>query len=251
MITGGNTYRIISDERGSPRLIVDITSGISIQELDYDEYGNILTDSNPGFQPFGYIGGIYDNDTSLLKLGVREYRPATGSWVSKDPALYNTANSNLYQYCYNDPINYIDITGLDPWGGDAYGEAAALNDIYLESGDYEAAKEFVRNQGLYGAAGAAIGLGGIAVYTFGPEVAAICTVYGGYAASRITNTISPSLEQRLFGSGGWFNRGQAIRMGWSRHKGEKHFSIRGDWIDKIFNETYKHIDIGKTKSLGN
>jgi hypothetical protein len=27
-----------------------------------DEFGNVLADSNPGFQPFGFAGGLYDAD---------------------------------------------------------------------------------------------------------------------------------------------------------------------------------------------
>jgi len=30
------------------------------QRLDYDEFGVVLMDTNPGFQPFGFAGGIYD-----------------------------------------------------------------------------------------------------------------------------------------------------------------------------------------------
>jgi hypothetical protein len=30
------------------------------QRLDYDAWGNVTTDTNPGFQPFGFAGGLYD-----------------------------------------------------------------------------------------------------------------------------------------------------------------------------------------------
>ena len=33
---------------------------IVAEELDYDAFGNITVDSNPGFQPFGFAGGLAD-----------------------------------------------------------------------------------------------------------------------------------------------------------------------------------------------
>ena len=53
------TYRILSDHLGSPRLVVDVETGEKVQRIDYDEWGNVLRDTNPGFQPFGFAGGIY------------------------------------------------------------------------------------------------------------------------------------------------------------------------------------------------
>ncbi|MDB4916044.1 MAG: hypothetical protein JWM95_3688, partial [Gemmatimonadetes bacterium] len=53
----GVRYRLITDHLGSVRLVVDATSGAIQQRLDYDEYGRVLVNTNPGFQPFGYAGG--------------------------------------------------------------------------------------------------------------------------------------------------------------------------------------------------
>ena len=57
MIKGGQTYRIISDQVGSPRLVVNVATGQIAQRLDYDAWGNVTQDTNPGFQPFGFAGG--------------------------------------------------------------------------------------------------------------------------------------------------------------------------------------------------
>ena len=51
MIRDGVTYRIISDHLGSVRLVVNAHSGEVVQRMDYDEFGNVLLDSNPGFNP--------------------------------------------------------------------------------------------------------------------------------------------------------------------------------------------------------
>jgi len=52
-----NTYHLLSAHLGSPRLLVDTSTGAIVQWMDYDEFGNIIQDTNPGFQPFGFVGG--------------------------------------------------------------------------------------------------------------------------------------------------------------------------------------------------
>ena len=81
---GGNTYRIVRDHLGSPRLIVDASTGAVAQRLDFDEYGKVTADSAPGFQPFGFAGGLADADTGLVRFGARDYDPETGRWTAKD-----------------------------------------------------------------------------------------------------------------------------------------------------------------------
>lgn len=78
MTKNGTTYKIISDHLGSPRLIIDTNTGTIIQQLDYDEFGNITQDSNPGFQPFGFAGGLYDPQTKLTRFGASDYLTPPG-----------------------------------------------------------------------------------------------------------------------------------------------------------------------------
>jgi RHS repeat-associated protein len=112
MLKNGKTYRILSDHLGSPRLVVDISNGSIIQRMDYDAFGNVIFDSNPGFQPFGFAGGIYDLDTKLTRFGARDYDAQIGRWLAKDEALFN-GGMNLYLYVVNDPVNSIDMTGYE------------------------------------------------------------------------------------------------------------------------------------------
>ncbi len=114
MVKGGNTYRIVSDGLGSPRLVVDATTGDVVQRMDYDAFGNVVSDTNPGFQPFGFAGGLYDPDTGLTRFGARDYDPETGRWTAKDPILFAGGDANLYAYVSNDPLNRADPFGTAP-----------------------------------------------------------------------------------------------------------------------------------------
>ena len=113
LIRGGNTYRILSDHLGSPRLVVNTADGTVVQRLDYDPWGQVILDTNPGFQPFGYAGGLYDRDTGLVRFGARDYDPETGRWTAKDPIQFHGGDSNLYAYVLSDPINWVDPFGLE------------------------------------------------------------------------------------------------------------------------------------------
>lgn len=112
MIRGAQTFRILSDHLGSPRFVVDTVTGAVAQWIEYDEFGNVTKDTNPGFQPFGFGGGLYDPDTKLVRFGGRDYDPQTARWTAKDPILFLGGDADLYAYVGNDPINFIDPSGL-------------------------------------------------------------------------------------------------------------------------------------------
>jgi RHS repeat-associated protein len=80
--------------------------------MTFDEFGQVLLDTNPGFQPFGFAGGLYDDDTGLTRFGARDYDPVTGRWTAKDPILFRGNTTNMYEYVNGDAINRIDPTGL-------------------------------------------------------------------------------------------------------------------------------------------
>jgi RHS repeat-associated protein len=113
MASGGVTYRIVSDQLGSPRLVVNTSTGAITEQINYDEFGNVISDTNPGFQPFGFAGGLYDQDTKLVRFGARDYNPIIGRWTAKDPIRFKGGDTNLYGYVLNDPVNLVDSLGLD------------------------------------------------------------------------------------------------------------------------------------------
>jgi RHS repeat-associated protein len=115
MIQDGVTYRLFTDHLGSVRLVVNTADGSIAQRIDYDAFGRVILDTNPGFQPFGFAGGLYDYQTGLIRFGARDYDPETGRWTSKDPAGFSGGDTNLYGYVVNDPVNNFDPNGLYDW----------------------------------------------------------------------------------------------------------------------------------------
>lgn len=112
MVKDSVNYQIVSNHLGSPVSVVNAITGEVVQEIKYDEWGNILSDTNPGFTPFGFAGCLYDLDTKLCRFGARDYDASIGRWLSKDPILFAGGDTNLYGYVFQDPVNFIDPTGL-------------------------------------------------------------------------------------------------------------------------------------------
>ncbi len=113
MFRGGETFRLLSDRVGTVRLVVNTATGVIAQRLDYSAFGEVLVDTNPGFQPFGFAGGLYDPLTGLVRFGARDYDATIGRWTAKDPLLLAGRDPNLYAYARNDPVNSYDPEGLD------------------------------------------------------------------------------------------------------------------------------------------
>jgi RHS repeat-associated protein len=112
MVKDGQTYRMVLDHLGSVRLVVNVANGTVAQRLDYDEFGRVTVNTNPGFQPFGYAGGLSDDQTDLVRFGRRDYDPTSGRWTTKDPIRFGGGEENLYVYVGNDPLTWSDPTGL-------------------------------------------------------------------------------------------------------------------------------------------
>ena len=74
--------------------------------------------------PFGFAGGLYDEDTGLVRFGARDYDPRIGRWTSKDPIGFEGGQANLYVYVGNAPVNRLDLDGR--WGILAGGDATAV-----------------------------------------------------------------------------------------------------------------------------
>jgi RHS repeat-associated protein len=120
MIRGSTVYRLVADGQGSIRMVVDTATGVVMDRIDYDEFGDIAFGSPPQNHPFGYHGGMLDGLTGLERFGKRDYDPVLGRWTARDPVLFWGGSTTLYAFVGNDPVNHSDPSGLAP-GDRRYG----------------------------------------------------------------------------------------------------------------------------------
>jgi RHS repeat-associated protein len=113
-------YFIHPDHLGTPRVITKATDNTKVWEWKNDDpFGNNLPDENPngvnGATPFQYNlrfpGQYFDVETGTYFNWNRDYDPATGRYVQSDP-IGLRGGINTYRYALNNPLLYIDPTGL-------------------------------------------------------------------------------------------------------------------------------------------
>ena len=121
MVRSGKTYRILTDQVGSPRLVVNVANATDKPfSAIYTAFGESTITGIADFLPFGFAGGMYDISTGLVRFGARDYDPSVGRWTAKDPIRFDGKQANLYVYVNNDPVNRID-----PFGSSCLGAGAA------------------------------------------------------------------------------------------------------------------------------
>jgi RHS repeat-associated protein len=113
---GGSRSYVLTDQVGTPWRVV-AADGTVEKEVDRDAFGVVHADSNPGFVlHLGFAGGLDDATTGLVRFGRRDYDTVAGRWTARDPLLFAAGQTNLYVYVLNDPVGFVDPTGLAAWG---------------------------------------------------------------------------------------------------------------------------------------
>ena len=104
--------------QGDVIAIVRAATGQVVAKYTYDAWGNCTVTNATGYavgdkNPFRYRGYYYDTETGLYYLNSRYYNPEFGRFISADGQLNKTglAETNLFAYCDNNPINRADQSG--------------------------------------------------------------------------------------------------------------------------------------------
>lgn len=99
------------------------SGGTLCGEYTYDAWGKcaIITDINgiASLNSFRYRGYYYDAEVGLYYLKSRYYDPEVGRFISPDDTEYLDPEKldglNLYAYCLNNPVMYVDPDGNFVW----------------------------------------------------------------------------------------------------------------------------------------
>ena len=79
MVRGNKTYRILTDQVGSPRVVVNVAAASDVPyRATYTAFGEETIVGIADFLPFGFAGGLFDIDTGLVRFGARDYDPVFG-----------------------------------------------------------------------------------------------------------------------------------------------------------------------------
>jgi RHS repeat-associated protein len=98
---------IAKDDSGS-----DMTTVVN--HLIYDAFGRVRSESNPAVDSFFlFTARPFDQDSQLQNNLNRWYDARVGRWLSEDPVGFQAEEFNLYRYCANSALLYIDPAGMD------------------------------------------------------------------------------------------------------------------------------------------
>lgn len=101
-------YHYTSDEMGSVTHITD-ENGTVLNTYEYDAFGKFTAREEKVENRFGFAGEQYDKASGMYYLRARYYNPVVGRFIQED--IYYGDGLNLYIYCQNNPIRYIDPSG--------------------------------------------------------------------------------------------------------------------------------------------
>ena len=107
----GNYYPMY-DGNGNIKCYVDGTGALQAK-FDYDAFGRVTsaTGAKANDLLFRFSTKYFDAETNTVHYRFRDYSPANGKWLSRDP-IGEQGGVNLYQVLSNNVINNIDIYGL-------------------------------------------------------------------------------------------------------------------------------------------
>ena len=103
-------YHYASDEMGSTTHIVDENGNVQ-NRYAYDAWGKIEVKEEAVLNRFTYYGQQIDPITQQYYLRARFYNPVIGRFTQED--TYRGDGLNLYAYCANNPVYYVDPSGFD------------------------------------------------------------------------------------------------------------------------------------------
>ncbi|XDT72074.1 RHS repeat-associated core domain-containing protein [Hahella sp. SMD15-11] len=111
---GGQVVYYINDHLGTPMRLV-ARNGATVWQADYSAFGRLTSETATIPNPLRFPGQYHDRETGLYHNYMRDYDPALGRYLQRDP-IGLAGGLNVYGYAYQNPVNYYDPYGLWSWG---------------------------------------------------------------------------------------------------------------------------------------
>ena len=102
---------------GSSSFITNL-DGEVVQHIEYVPFGEVFIEerNNVWNTPYLFNAKEFDEETGMYYYGARYYDPRLSLWMSTDPMQEKYSGYSTYTYCYNNPIIFIDVFGLEGEG---------------------------------------------------------------------------------------------------------------------------------------
>ena len=121
-LNGKTDYFYLYNGLGDVTGLVDSSNQVVVR-YQYNSWGKVTSTQDTSgvslatLNPFRYRKYVYDPETGLYCLGSRYYDPEVGRFVNADDfetltyQMDSVQGKNLYQYCFNNPVNMEDEEG--------------------------------------------------------------------------------------------------------------------------------------------
>ena len=121
-LNGKTDYFYLYNGLGDVVGLIDSSNKVVVR-YQYNSWGKVTSSEDTSgvslatLNPFCYRKYVYDPETGLYCLGSRYYDPEVGRFMNADDfetltyQLDSVQGKNLYQYCFNNPVNMEDEDG--------------------------------------------------------------------------------------------------------------------------------------------
>jgi RHS repeat-associated protein len=109
----------LKDHLGNVRMVINSVGEVK-QSNNYYPFGGIFDQYSSTENKYQFGGKELQEGTDWLDFGARMYQAELGRWLCFDPMAELAHGWTPYRYCFNNPMNVTDPTGLYEWDFDRF-----------------------------------------------------------------------------------------------------------------------------------